>query len=182
MPPTPGPVATEPATGPSGTRRWSGMRTDVLLQRWLYLVCGAHVAVGVTMPWMLQTPLGRAYLAHLATRFGIEDLPAETAALLRWLLVLFGAMIASWGLLMAGLVRLACQTRSTAPLHVLAAALLAWAALDMGWSASRGVWLHLWLDALALLVILLPLSALHQRLRADHGHRAADGSRGSPSA
>lgn len=146
------------------------MWTEALLRRWLYVVCGLHVVVGIAMPWLLQAPFGRAYIVYLAQCFGMEDLPGETIALLRWLLVLLGAMIAGWGVLMAGLVHLACRTRSCAPLLWLAAGLLAWAALDLGWSASRSVWLHLWLDSVALLLILVPAFALGRCLRAHHGH------------
>lgn len=139
------------------------MATEALLQRWLYLVCGAHVAIGVAMPWLSQLPQGTAYVEHLAQAFGVAPLTAQTGELLRWLLTLLGAMIAGWGVLMAGLVRLACRNRQRAPLDLLALALLGWAALDMAWSASRGVWLHLWLDGLALLAILVPAFLLRRR-------------------
>jgi hypothetical protein len=115
------------------------------------------------MPWLLTLLPGTAYVGHLSEVFGVAPLTAPTSDLMRWLLTLLGAMIAGWGVLMAGLVRLACRQRSRAPLDLLSLALLGWAALDMGWSASRGVWLHLWLDGAALLVILLPVGLLRRR-------------------
>lgn len=131
----------------------------------MYAICAAHVLGGAALPWLLQTAPGQAYLAGLAQAFGIELSAApRSASLLSWLLALLGAMIAGWGVLMAGLVRLAHRDRRRAPLDLLAVALLTWAALDMGWSASRGVWLHLWLDSAALLAILLPVWLLRRSL------------------
>jgi hypothetical protein len=135
------------------------------IERWLYLVCAVHVIVGIAMPLLLATPPGVAYVAELWHAFGAAGAPPEpTAALVRWLVVLLAAMVAGWGVLMAGLVRLAFRERRRAPLDVLLAGLAVWAPLDMGWSASRGVWSHVVLDVLALIVIVVPVLVARRRL------------------
>lgn len=136
------------------------------LERWLLCVAALHLVVGATMPWWLDSPLGRAYL-DLLLRSGDAPGSDPPTALVRWLVVLLGAMIAGWGVLMGGLVRLAFAWRSAQPLRVLVAALVLWAALDMGWSAARGVWLHLALDGAALVAIVPAALVAARRMRAD---------------
>jgi hypothetical protein len=138
---------------------------DPALERWLYAVCALHVAVGVALPLLLRTPLGTGYVATLWHAFGSGAAPDDVAALTRWLVVLLGAMVAGWGVLMAGLVRLAFRERRRAPLDVLLAGLAVWAPLDMAWSASRGVWSHVALDVAALAAIAIPVLLARRRFQ-----------------
>jgi hypothetical protein len=136
-----------------------------LARHWLIAVGAGHVVIGIAMPLLLATRFGDDYLTHLWRAFYAGAPPdAATHALVRWLIVLLGAMIAGWGILIAGLAHVAVLRRTRGPIEVLLIALLVWAALDIGWGLHAGVMLHVIVDTLALVAIVPALLILRAHL------------------
>lgn len=143
----------------------SDARTISRLRTWLVLVGLVHVAIGIAMPLLIASSLGDDYLAQLWQAFYAGAMPdAPTQALVRWLVVLLGAMIAGWGVLIVGLTQFAVSRRAPGPLGVLIVALVTWAALDIGWGLHAGVRLHVIADAAALVALVPALWVLRGKL------------------
>lgn len=83
-------------------------------------------------------------------------MPPEAEAFQRWIVALFGPTVASWGVLMAYLVRAGMHTNDPWPWNALLLSLLVWAPADMAISLMRNFSLHVIIDLVSVLIIAIP--------------------------
>ncbi|MFR0693393.1 hypothetical protein ACLUTX_28645 [Enterobacterales bacterium AE_CKDN230030158-1A_HGKHYDSX7] len=142
---------------PHPLRRW--------LIGWLYLIALAHLLVSLTLTWAGHSNLFEHYLGTLESAFwpGVAPAPAREQQI--WWIALFGATLQSYSIFMLTLVHLGNRLRAPLAWAGLAAGVLLWAPQDMLISARQGIWSHLGLDLLALLVLLPPLFWLYRHDR-----------------
>ena len=133
---------------------------------WLYAAALMHLFAGLTLAWAGHSGLFEGYLQHIEQAFwGADAVPAAARAQQVWWLALFGATLQSYGLYMFALVHIGHRLKSRAAWGWLIAGILLWAPQDIWISAQARVWSHLWLDSLALLVLLPPLAWLYRHDR-----------------
>jgi hypothetical protein len=134
------------------------------LKKWLLLVAIGHVAAGVALPFVALSGNFDFYAEKIRYSFwnGIP-VPPEAEAFERWIVALFGPTIASWGVLMAYLVRAGMRTDEPWPWDGLLISLLALTPADIAISLMHDYWLHVIVDLSVVFIIAVP--ALMIRLR-----------------
>ncbi|OZI34801.1 hypothetical protein CAL29_15140 [Bordetella genomosp. 10] len=143
----------------------SSSRLRRVLVAWLYAVALGHLAVSLFLTWGGHAAVVTDYLATVGHALRPDAAPAQEQALQRWWLALFGATLQSYSLFMLALVHLGNTLRAPAAWLGLMAGVLLWAPQDMHLSIASGVWINLWFDAAALLVLLPPLAWLYRHDR-----------------
>ncbi|AKA23530.1 hypothetical protein [Pseudomonas chlororaphis] len=141
----------------------SGLRRALVL--WLYAAGAGHLLVGLLLTWAGHSGLFNDYLASIEQAFWGAAAPAPGRAQQIWWLGLFGATLQSYALYLLALVHLGARLHSPAAWAWLMAGLLLWAPQDMWLSWQVGMHAHLWVDSLALLVLLPPLLWLYRHDR-----------------
>ena len=144
----------------SSTRLW--------LIRWLYAVAVGHLLVGVVLTWMGNSDLFESYHRAVELHFWSGTAPTAARPQQVWWIALFGATMQSTALWMAALVHLGHRLRSAAAWGWLLAGLALWAPQDMALSTQGGMWVNIWIDTFALLIMVPPLVWL---LRHDRQHK-----------
>ncbi|HQS57533.1 MAG: hypothetical protein B7Y56_09330 [Gallionellales bacterium 35-53-114] len=137
------------------------------LERWLYIVAIGHILLGFALPVLAFSSGFDFYAGQLRDTFwGAATVPAEALAFQRWIVALFGPTVASWGILMAYLVRAGVRSKEQWPWNGLLLSLIAWAPLDIAISLLHGFWLHVAIDIVAVTLIAVP--ALILRMARDN--------------
>lgn len=129
---------------------------------WMYAAAVAHLVVGVLLTWFMQLPNFADYNQLVLSKFWSGSVPAGALELHVWWVNLFGATLQNLAILMLLLIYLGNRLRLQIVWGWLVAGLLLWAPQDMWISAQRELWMHVWLDAVALLVMVPPLTLLWQ--------------------
>jgi hypothetical protein len=131
------------------------------LQKWLLVLAWLHLAIGLAIPFIAYSALFDSYSARLQQAFwpGLT-VPPETLAFQRWIVSLFGPTLASVGVVMIWLVRAGIRSGEAWPWRAILAALAIWAPGDVYISMTKDFWLHVWIDAAALLTIVPPVLIL----------------------
>lgn len=127
------------------------------LLRWLYAVAIMHVLVGVVLTWFSHASVFDSYYQEIETAFWGALAPTSGRAELAWWVAIFGATLQGFSLLMWVLVRLGDRSRDARIWLALAVVIAVWAPQDLWVSWRGGVWSHIAVDVLALLVLLPPL-------------------------
>ncbi|ROM66184.1 cell division protein [Pseudomonas brassicacearum] len=136
------------------------------LVAWLYAAALMHLLAGITLSWAGHSGLLDGYLQNIEQTFwGAATVPAIASEQQVWWLALFGATLQSYALYMLALVHIGNRLKSAMPWAWIIAGILLWAPQDMLISAQARVWSHLWLDSLALLLLLPPLFWLYRHDR-----------------
>ena len=130
------------------------------LVNWLYLVAAGHLLVGLAMAWLSSSPLLADYHQQVLTAFGLAPVHAKGLQLHQWWLSLFGVTLQAFALLFWLLVYYASRFREPKAWLWLVLVILIWAPQDIWVSLQRGLWLHLWIDLAAVVVIVPPLVGL----------------------
>jgi hypothetical protein len=131
------------------------------LVSWLYLVAFGHFLIGVAIAWFMHLPYFADYNQEVLSKFWPgSSAPVGTLDLQIWWINLFGATLQNMAILMLLLIYVANRLRLPVVWGGMIAALLLWAPQDMWISARRELWLHLWADLVALLVMVPPLIVL----------------------
>lgn len=143
------------------------------LIRWLYAAAIVHFLVGVVLAWLGHLPLFDSYLHGIDLAFWGADAPAPGRTQQLWWIALFGATVQSFALYMLALIHLADRHKSSTAWGWLIVGLLVWAPQDMAISLQADIWLHLWVDCLALASLLPPLIWLYRHDRAATSAEAA---------
>jgi hypothetical protein len=128
------------------------------LIRWLYLITVGHLAVGVLLAWFSNLSLFDHYHQSISERFG--DLSVHAYAMQVWWISLFGATVQSLAIFMGVLTYVASKQRSAFVWGWMIIGLVLWAPQDMLISLQVDLWLHVWVDSIALAVMLPPLAVL----------------------
>lgn len=127
------------------------------LETWLFIVALGHIVLGVALPFWAFSSGFDFYAEKIRESFwGGALIPPEAEAFQRWIVALFGPTVASWGVLMAYLVRAGMRTHDPWPWNALLASLLVWAPADIAISLMRDFWLHVVIDLFAVIVIAVP--------------------------
>lgn len=134
------------------------------LETWLFIVALGHIAVGVALPFVAFSGGFDLYAEKISESFWAGSLiPPEAEAFQRWIVALFGPTVASWGVLMAYLVRAGMRTNEPWPWNAILISLLAWAPADIAISLMHDFWLHVVIDLFALLIISVPVLMIRTR-------------------
>lgn len=128
-------------------------------------ICVGHLVVGVVLAWFMQSAVFEPYHRSVALHFWGDAAPAAARAQQVWWIALFGATMQSTALWMAALVYLGNRYRSAAAWAWLLAGLVLWAPQDMAISLQADAWIHVWIDGVALLMMVPPLVWLWQHDR-----------------
>ncbi|AKJ97837.1 MULTISPECIES: hypothetical protein [Pseudomonas] len=130
---------------------------------WLYALALLHLLAGFMLSWAGHSGVFDDYLLTLEQAFWASDAaPAAARAQQVWWLALFGATLQSYALYMLALVHIGHRMKRAAPWGWIIAGILLWAPQDMLISAQARMWSHLWLDGVALLLLLPPLLWLYR--------------------
>lgn len=136
------------------------------LYRWLLAVGIGHVILGVLLAFAAHFSITDAYFQQLYVSTGSVGLPsAAYESLLRTMVGLFGPTVASWGVLLCGLISLYYHHGHPAIKPALFLALLIWCVLDSSISLYFGLTLHAYLNSTVALSIALPLLLLKPHTR-----------------
>lgn len=140
------------------TRRW--------MIRWLYAVAAIHLLVGVLLPWIAGASLFNDYHSSIETVFWQATPPSQARSLQTWWISLFGPTIQVMSLWMMALIRLAERQGNSQIWLWLIAGLAIWAPQDMLVSLRAECWPHIWVDSIALIVMVPPLLWLQRHDKA----------------
>ena len=129
---------------------------------YLYVAALVHWLVGLILTWAGGLGWFDGYLGLVELRFwGAELAPAPARTQQIWWLALFGATLQSYSVYMLALVHIGNRLKTPLAWGSLMAGLVLWAPQDMLLSAQKAMWLHVWLDGLALFLLLPPLIWLY---------------------
>lgn len=127
---------------------------------WLYLITFGHFAAGILLAWFSHLAIFDNY--HLTILNQVGDTSVGARQLNSWWLSLFGATLQNLAILMGVLIFAANRHRKAYIWLWMIIGLLVWAPQDMLISMQLNLRLHLWADAIALLLLLPPLVILYR--------------------
>ncbi|GGY80490.1 hypothetical protein GCM10011613_26900 [Cellvibrio zantedeschiae] len=125
---------------------------------WIYFVSFGHFAVGFLVAWFSNLSTFYAYHHSILERFG--DLSAQAYQLQIWWISLFGATVQNLAIFMGVLTYVASKYRISLVWNSMVIGLIVWAPQDILISLQVDMWLHVWVDAIVLAVMLPPLMML----------------------
>lgn len=125
---------------------------------WMYLIAFGHFACGVLLAWFSNLSFFDHYHQSILERFG--DLSVHAHEMQVWWISLFGATVQNLAVLMGVLTYLGSKQRSEFVWGWMIIGLILWAPQDMLISLQIDLWLHVWVDSIALLVMVPPLAVL----------------------
>ncbi len=129
------------------------------LIRWLYLITFGHFAAGVLLAWFSHLSFFDQYHHSILNQIG--DLSVTAHQLQVWWLSLFGATLQNLAIFMGVLTYVGSKQRSAFVWAWMIVGLILWAPQDMLISLRIDLWLHVWVDSIALLVMVPPLVVLY---------------------
>lgn len=138
-----------------------GNKSEVIrgwLIRWMYFITFGHLAAGVLLAWFSSSNFFDHYHHTILNQFGVT--PLAEHSLQEWWLSLFGATLQNLAILMGVLTYLGDKHRSAVVWLWMIIGLVIWAPQDMLISLQINLWLHVWVDLIALAVLLPPLAVL----------------------
>jgi hypothetical protein len=128
------------------------------LELWLSIIALGHMMAGIALPFIAFSSIFDIYAAAIRESFfGGAPIPPETEAFQRWIVALFGPTVASWGVLMAYVVRAGTRTNDPSYWHALLLSVLAWAPADIAISLIHDFWIHVIVDLVAIIIIAIPV-------------------------
>jgi len=125
---------------------------------WMYLIAFGHFAVGVLLAWFSGLEIFNQYHQSILDQFAIVHASAQN--LQEWWISLFGATVQNLAIFMGVLTYLGNKLRSATVWMWMIIGLVIWAPQDMLISLRIDFWLHVWIDVVALVLMLPPLIAL----------------------
>ncbi len=128
------------------------------LIRWMYLITFGHFAAGILLAWFSSFHFFDQYHESILTRFG--ELSVHVHALQVWWLSLFGATLQNLAIFMGVLTYVGNKYRNHIVWAWMIVGLVLWAPQDMLISLQIDLWPHVWVDSIALAVMLPPLAIL----------------------
>lgn len=129
-----------------------------LLIHWMYLITFGHFAAGLLLAWFSNSNVFDQYHQTILTQLGLAQ--TGTQSLQEWWLSLFGATLQNLAIFMGVLTYLGNKYRNAFVWLWMMIGLIVWAPQDMLISLRIDLWLHVWIDVLALMVMLPPLFIL----------------------
>lgn len=136
------------------------MKLRLWLVYWLYALAFVHLIAGVLVAWFMHLPNFADYNQLVLSKFWPDAAPVGALDMQIWWINLFGATLQNLAMLLMLLIYLGNRFRLAIVWGWLILGLVLWAPQDMWISAQRELWIHLWVDAAALLLMLPPLFLL----------------------
>jgi hypothetical protein len=127
---------------------------------WLYFMAVLHLLAGVLMTWAASSQGLDEYHKTLLAQFWAERIPVQGLVLQQWWFSLFGATLQNLAILMLLLVYAGNRYKDPAIWLGIIFGLLIWAPQDIVVSLEMNIWVHLWVDLFALLLLVPPLLGL----------------------
>jgi hypothetical protein len=125
---------------------------------WMYLITLGHFVAGVLLAWFSSADIFDHYHQTILVQFGIAQNSAQD--LQEWWLSLFGATLQNLAIFMGALTYLGNKFRHASVWIWMIVGLIVWAPQDILISLRIDLWLHVWIDIVALFLMLPPLIAL----------------------
>ena len=143
---------------------------------WLYAAALVHLLVSIVLTWAGHSGLLDGYLQTIEYAFWTDVVPSAAREQQVWWLALFGATLQSYSLYMLALVHLGHRLKTPMAWGWLIAGIVLWAPQDMWFSLTAQLWVNLWIDGFALLILLPPLFWLyrHDRRTSTSKHTPSD--------
>lgn len=135
------------------------------LVQWMYGVAATHFLVGLLLPWIGDLSLLDTYHLQVEAAFWSGQAPPPARAQQLWWMSLFGATLQALAVAMAALVHAGDRRHDSRIWGALILLIVVWAPQDMLISLRAACWTHIWIDCLAVLVMLPPLALLWVRDR-----------------
>lgn len=129
------------------------------LIRWIYLLTFSHFVAGILLTWFANLALFDHYHHSILVQFAILSDAARQLQI--WWLSLFGATLQNLAIFMGILTFVASKQRIAYIWAGMIAGLIVWAPQDMLISMQIDLWIHVWVDALVLVLMLPPLIVLY---------------------
>lgn len=126
--------------------------------KWLRAIAILHVVGGIALSFDFPSIVWETYRADLYQIFNLgSEISDEVLSLTEMLIRLFGATVASWGVMMWILIGV-IETHGIERFRIhFLSALLIWCITDCLLSYSYGVYSHLFINLAALTALLVPL-------------------------
>jgi hypothetical protein len=124
----------------------------------MYFITFGHFISGVLLAWFSHFSFFEHYHQSILSQIG--DISVAAHQLQVWWLSLFGATLQNLAIFMGILTYVGNKHRSASVWLWMMAGLVIWAPQDMLISLRIDLWLHVWIDLLALVMMLPPLIAL----------------------
>ncbi|RYY73153.1 MAG: cell division protein [Gammaproteobacteria bacterium] len=125
---------------------------------WMYLITFGHFLMGILLAWFSSAEVFNYYHQTILTQFGMTQNSSQD--LQKWWLSLFGATLQNIAIFMGILTYVGNKYRSASVWLWMMVGLVVWAPQDVLISLRIDLWLHVWVDLAALILILAPLIAL----------------------
>jgi len=129
------------------------------IKRWLQATALLHILIGLSLPFIVESPLFSVYRDHLHQAFMMEAATygENTHHQTAFLVGLFGPTIASWGVLFLYVVNSAFARPTPQAWWFMLVACLVWAPYDSVLSLLNGVYLNAIINAVVFPIIVVPL-------------------------
>jgi hypothetical protein len=134
--------------------------------RYTYAGIAAHLLVGALLPLMMNAALFDGYHRAIETAFWGANVPAAARAQQVWWISLFGPTVQAAAVWMGALAWIGDRQRNAFAWGALIAGIVLWAPQDILISMSANCWSHVWIDIIAVVLLLPPLVYLFQVDRA----------------
>lgn len=122
---------------------------------WMYLIAIAHLVGGILVSWFSNIDSLDAYHNDILRRFGEPSIQLHHLHI--WWLNLFGATLQNVAIFMGILIYIGNKVRNALVWLWMAVGLVVWFPQDIIISLRIDLWAHVWVDAIAMLVLLPPL-------------------------
>jgi hypothetical protein len=122
-----------------------------------YASIAGHLAVGMLLPLIANAAMFNGYHGGIEQAFHGAGATAATRAHQVWWISLFGPTVQAAAVWMGALAWIGSRQRSAMAWGALIAGIVLWAPQDMWISLQMNVWIHVWIDAFALVCMLPPL-------------------------
>ena len=132
----------------------------LILVTWMITAALVHLLVGLLMPWLAASPWTEAYHQLIEAGFWRAAAPSAARAQQVWWMGIFGATIQSLAICMLVLTLIGHFHRSRLAWGGLIASIILWAPQDIALSLQAGVIVNVWIDAIAVLLLVPPLGML----------------------
>lgn len=134
------------------------MQNFTFWQRWLLGVCAIMALFGVLMAFLSATPLFEVFNRQIDPAFwGAGDVDEPARQFQHWMYGVWGATIAGWGVMLAGIVHYPFRKKEKWAWNCLALGLLVWYMLDTGLSVFYGVYFNVLFNTALLILAGLPV-------------------------
>jgi len=135
------------------------MKTFLLWQKWLLIVCIFISVFGVLIAFLSGTPLFSIFNRQIDPAFwGVNAADAVAGRFQQWLYGVWGATIAGWGIVMSCVVHRPFKNKERWAWNALALGILVWFVLDTGLSIIHKVYFNVAFNTTLLVLAGLPMA------------------------